>query len=568
MFLSTLKRGSAIAVSTVLLVGVAANATTRAVSRPAPQAVRTDASTPDTEQVLIEGGTLAANYDGNLADILGGPIASPGFPGRDGASESSLPAKAKTNPQYVYAAIGTGGSQLDFVSQQSGKAAKSASTYPVPADNDVAYEGVSPATAGTGFNTGWAGTAASTTAEDTIHAAAGDAPIPLGPSEGAGFVSGSFTVYSDSLAAFDQNGDTTGGGFNLNRGPAKVVPVIGTGVRIIFNTSGLSYTAPLQLTQDDLCGIMTGKYTNFSQTSALAGQNQPITIVHRSDGSGTSFLTSYDLSQMCSFSNPFTGAGAPASTEYWNQGGLSQGVGTDSKVLTAAGGVPTDNSAPEVVWPNSSVGASKSSGVVSAVAYGLEVNSSGAIVTGVSCTASGAPTAGDTCTNPAGYVGYVTPSDTLSGPEDEAAIENYKGNYEVANATTVSAALDSSTTSDQNPPAYPVDNKTTVLYFPFPTAPQGAALVGFSYAYFYTCYPNREKDQAAALKTLFDYGVSSSTSATQATVAAFWNMSPLNAAEKKNLSAALSFKTAPVTKPTSYISPVDGSKKDYTCTDN
>jgi len=549
MFFSMLKRCTAFSVSTVLLASIAANAagaSPRAAARPAAQTVRINASTPGNEQVYIEGGTLAANYDGNLADLVGVPIACTTTPGeyRDCASESSLPAKFKTNPQILYAAVGTGGAQLDFVSQQSGLAGKTASTVPEFADSRAAYSNTAPI----GFTVPWAGTAAEPTgpAEDTLHAAAGDAPIPLGPAESQAYVPNGFTVYADSLAAYNGGGDLTGGGFNANRGPAIVAPVIATGISIIFNTTNL--TVPpggLDLTQNDLCGILTGAFTNWNQTSSNPG-NQPITIIHRSDGSGSTFLVAYDLSEMCSGFNPFKGTGAPVAANYWGQinNAKTQGVGTDSNTYGTAGpngiynNLPLDSGAPEVVWPAGSVGASKTSGVIAAVA----------------------------ATN--GGVGYVSPSNTLGANTQEAYVENYQGNYEQATATTVAASFEGTTVAAASPPGYPSQTKTTpYLYFAFPQASGGDALVGYSYGYFYTCYPTRLTDQVTGFEDLFAYA--EKEPATDSVVAAFWNLNALGTNEQKALKTALGLiQKKAVTKAKDYYSPVNGAELKYTCTDN
>jgi ABC-type phosphate transport system substrate-binding protein len=537
--------GIALTISSILALGAAANATVdqRATLRPAATHAGV---TPDTvtgsETVLGEGGTASANYLGNLADIVGVPIACPTITGedRDCASETGLPAKAAKDPQVLYAAVGTGAAQIDFINQQSGFDATAASSAPYAQGLFDGYGTASPY----GFKP-YAGTALETSgaAEDTLDFGAGDAPIPLGPKEGTDFVPPGFSIYADSIADYDNGGSTsgadqTGAGFNANRGPARVVPVIATAISIIFNTTGLTLNSngTLDLTQNDLCGIFTGVITNWNQTSANPG-NQAITIVHRSDGSGSTFLTAYDLSQMCGPANPFTGAGKPSPTDYWNQTGFTQGVGTDSNVLSSSGAVPTDSNAPETVWPNSSTGAKKTSGEIAAVA---------------------ATTGG---------IGYVSPSNVLGANTAEAYIENYAGNYEPATGTTVAASFAGTSSGDTNPPGYPVDNQTTTLYFPFPTASAGDALVGYSYGYFYTCYPTRLKDQAAGVKSFFAYESASKTSANAATVATFWNLNGLNSAQLKTLNSNLSFKTAPVTKPTKYVSPVNGATEDYTCTD-
>jgi ABC-type phosphate transport system substrate-binding protein len=249
---------------------------------------------------------------------------------------------------------------------------------------------------------------------------------------------------------------------------------------------------------------------------------------------------------MCSGFNPFTGVGAPIAANYWGQinNAKSQGVGTDSNTYGTAGpngifnNLPLDSGAPEVVWATNSVGASKTSGVIAAVAA-----------------------------TPGG-VGYVSPSNTLGANTQEAYVENYAGNYEQATATTVAASFAGTSTSSATPPGYPSETKTTpYLYFPFPTASAGDALVGYSYGYFYTCYPKRLSDQVAGFEDLFAYA--EKEPATDAVVASFWNLNSLDTGEQKALKTALGLiQKAPVTKAKDYYSPVNGAELKYTCTDN
>ncbi len=541
MLRSTIGRVAASSLTAALLLGSTADATStvapRAVSRPASSGVQPKKTTPGLEQVLIEGGANDSLYLGNLADIVGVPIAYPGSSFyRDDATESSIPAKPPTEPQILYAATGAGASQLDFVEQKSGVGGKTASVPPYVTDSFENYSEVAPL----GFEP-YAGTAAepSGPAEDSIHAAAGDAPIPLGPAESAAYVPNGFTVYATSLAAYNGGGDLTGGGFNANRGPAIVAPILGTGTSVIFNTTGLTIPAGgLDLTQNDVCGIFTGAITNWDQTSANPG-NVPIVIVHRSDGAAATFLISYNLSQMCSAANPFTGTGAPVPANYWGQlnNTKTQGVGTDSNVFPTGGGFPQDANAPEVIWPASSPGASKVTGELSAV------NAT------------------------AGAVGYVGPESALGTATAEAYVENYAGNFEQANATTLAASLGSTTTSSAAPPGYPSETKTTpFLYFPFPTASTGAPLVGYGYAYVYTCYPTRLKDQVTGIKDFFGYAETKAS--TDAIVAAFWNINALGTTQQKALKTALGLiQEKPVTKAKDYYSPVNGAELKYTCTD-
>jgi ABC-type phosphate transport system substrate-binding protein len=516
-----------------------ATAAPRGTARPATAGLSPNVAN-DAEQVLSEGGTSSALYIGNLMDVVGAPIACPGTSFlRDCAAESSIPATAAKNPQYLYAANGTGGAQLDFVSQKSGAAAKTAQTpEPVVADAHDSYSNAAPI----GYTTGWAGTKASTTAEDTLHFASGDAPIPLGPAENNAYVPTGFTQYATSLAAFNADGIANGGGYNANRGPAVVQPILGTGLSIIFNVANLTIPAGgLNLTQDDVCAIFTGVYTNWNQTSANPG-NQALRIVYRSDGSGNTFNLAYDLSKICSASNPAIAAGvagAPQPSHYWGNPSntLTQGVGTDSNVFLAGNAIPTDSNAPEVVWPSTSLGAAKNSGVLAAVAANV------------------------------GTIGYVSPAYTPNANVSEANVENIKGGFEPANATTLAAAFNTfAAAKGVNPPGYPAATKSEALYFPFPTSPTGAAIVGFSYAYFYQCTPSRDALQVAAIKKLFEYETAPSTSGTAATIAAFWNFTPLPSSELTLLKTALtSLKSGPFSNG-AYTNPATGAKARYNCT--
>jgi ABC-type phosphate transport system substrate-binding protein len=542
MSLSIFKRVTALTVAGSVFACVAmtvATAAPRGAARPVASDLKPNVKA-DAEQVLSEGGAASALYIGNLMDVVGAPIACPGTAFlRDCAAESSIPTKAATNPQYIYAANGAGAAQLDFVSQKSGAAAKTAQTpEPVPGDANDTYSNVAPI----GYTTGWAGTAASTTAADTLHFASGDSPIPLGPAENSAYVPAGFVDYATSLAAFNGGGDTTGGGYNANRGPAVVQPILGTGISVIFNVANLTVPAGgLNLTQDDVCAIFTGVYTNWNQTSANPG-TQAITIVHRSDGSGNTFVLSYALSKICSSSNPAIAAGvpgAPQPSHYWGNPSnlLTQGVGTDSNNISGTGVIPTDTTAPEVVWPFTSVPAAKSSGELTAVE------------------------------NTPGAIGYISPAYTVNANISEVNVENIKGGFEPANATTIGAAFTTfASANGVNPPGYPASTKSEALYFPFPTSPTGAAIVGFSYGYFYQCTPTREALQVAAIKKLWEYETAPATSGTAATIAAFWNFTPLPSSELTLLKTALTgLKSGPFTNG-AYTNPATGAKARYNCT--
>jgi ABC-type phosphate transport system substrate-binding protein len=83
--------------------------------------------------------------------------------------------------------------------------------------------------------------------------------------------------------------------------PLIQLPAFGTPVTIPF-VDGTA--TAVSLTDSDLCGIFSGKLTNWNQTSA-AGKVPAgaITVVFRGDGSGTTFLTTSHLAAVCNAGN-------------------------------------------------------------------------------------------------------------------------------------------------------------------------------------------------------------------------------------------------------------------------
>jgi len=71
------------------------------------------------------------------------------------------------------------------------------------------------------------------------------------------------------------------------------IPSVGTAVGIPFQNSSLS---SLTLTDDQLCGVFSGKITNWSALGGAAGQ---IKVIYRSDSSGTSEIFTRHLNAVC-----------------------------------------------------------------------------------------------------------------------------------------------------------------------------------------------------------------------------------------------------------------------------
>ena len=531
------------AVATVLMVSVAAAAGASPIALRGFRAMLRPA-TGNLNQIVVEGGQSASLLVGNLMDVFGTPIVVSQSPlvYRDGPAptlpETGIPSQPLSKYQLDYAAVGAGSTQLDFVAQQSGFAGTSAPTYPATNDGEEAYSNTSPF----GFLP-WAGTKSESvspaTAPDSLDWAEGDAPIPLGPVIPQ-FGSG---TYKDSLASY--NGSVASPGnpeaYNPKRGPAVVVPILGTGISIIYNSTGLTIPPNgLKLTQNDVCGIFGGQITNWNQTSADPG-NVALHPVHRSDGAAQTFQLSFVLSNLCSSNNPnYLKYGV---TNLWNQPGLSGGAGTDSVTYTASGGIPTDTNAPAVVWPFGAVSEKGTSGIVDCV------NGKDDSGTGESCGA--------------GSVGYVTPSfvsEVTAG--GEALVQNLAGNFEPANATTIAAALNGSDSPQRGPVGYPISQH---LYFPFPLATGAAPITGYSYGYFYACSRNAVRSQVKGTQAFFQYALSPSAK----NIVKYWQFVPvsnrLRTSTLKSIDLLFSGKG---THAGTYADPVNGQTKHFTCAPN
>jgi len=85
------------------------------------------------------------------------------------------------------------------------------------------------------------------------------------------------------------------------------IPSMGVGVAIPVQNSAVTKNGALILNDNDLCGVLSGKLTDFSQLTLGQGSVTPtagaITVVYRSDGSGTTFITTNHLSAVCTTGN-------------------------------------------------------------------------------------------------------------------------------------------------------------------------------------------------------------------------------------------------------------------------
>lgn len=112
-------------------------------------------------------------------------------------------------------------------------------------------------------------------------------------------------------------------GLGATNGPLIQIPYIVTPITIpVVNGPAVTSTTTPQTTpgqahsialnDDDLCGIFSGKLTNWNQvtnpeTSAPYTANASIKVIYRSDGSGTTELLTRHLAAVCSTTNTATG---------------------------------------------------------------------------------------------------------------------------------------------------------------------------------------------------------------------------------------------------------------------
>jgi ABC-type phosphate transport system substrate-binding protein len=426
------------------------------VRRETPAHVAKPSKTASYITIVSEGGTLASIVYRGWMDYWGIAV-----PGDTQGGPGGTPLDATT--QLLYGAVGTGSAQADVANQESGWNDTTPSNppnfngsplYSGNADSflttctsgihDVNQCGYQP-TAGKVLEVRDGTTSAgNSTTPDSIDFGGGDAPWPL----------------SELATINNSNGQASG--YNLQRGPLVQVPLLATAASVPFNPTNLTIpSGGVKLSRNSLCGIFEGNIVNWNDPSITSDNggttigNQPITIVHRSDGSGTTFLFSYDMYVICAQSNVQAG-------NVWKQG-----VGTNSENGPISGPPPNNT----VVWPASSIAEKGSGGVAT------EVD-----------------------TTP-GAIAYLSPSYVTKAGGYEAYIQNSAGAYVQATVAGTKAAIANgpfvkSNQTSQIPPGYPYIKNT---YIPLPSNSAAAALVGYTFGYFYQCSPERVTNQIGKL---------------------------------------------------------------------
>ncbi|MBY4724848.1 MULTISPECIES: substrate-binding domain-containing protein [Burkholderia] len=139
-----------------------------------------------------------------------------------------------------------------------------------------------------------------------------------------------------------------------NSGPLIQIPYIVTAITVpvvngpAVTSANTPQTTPGQahsiaLNDDDLCGIFSGKLTNWNQVTNPEGGNYslnaPIKVVYRADGSGTTELLTRHLAAVCTTSNTAPGVKFIDSLTFANTSAFPSGVPANFVAASGSGGV-------------------------------------------------------------------------------------------------------------------------------------------------------------------------------------------------------------------------------------
>jgi phosphate transport system substrate-binding protein len=230
------------------------------------------------------------------------------------------------------------------------------------------------------------------------------------------------------------------------------VPVIGLGIALAFNRTGLNVpTTGLKLSRITYCSILNGTITNWNDPrirtdngGAIISPNLPIRVVRRSDSSGSTFLLTRHLSHVCKVIGTTGTPGAPG-------GPIPASDGTTG---IPASHVWTLGFANTVAWPTSFLSASGGTGVANLIA------------------------------STSGAIGYVDSATRLANNLPAAVLQNKAGIFTAISSTTIGHGLLGAANTDTIP-----QRRITILQSD-PTNTTAYPIVGVNYALFYDKYAN------------------------------------------------------------------------------
>jgi len=107
---------------------------------------------------------------------------------------------------------------------------------------------------------------------------------------------------SDATLTASQLTNPATGSYGLSSvdGPLIQIPTFGVPVAIAYDQPAAS---SLKLTAAQVCGILSGQINDWNTIDPSIPSGTTITVVYRSDGSGTTFLTLQHLAAICNSSN-------------------------------------------------------------------------------------------------------------------------------------------------------------------------------------------------------------------------------------------------------------------------
>ncbi|QMS87041.1 substrate-binding domain-containing protein [Nostoc edaphicum CCNP1411] len=260
----------------------------------------------------------------------------------------------------------------------------------------------------------------------------------------------SFAASDDPVAGTERvsGGPNNAGGTTADAAKYVQVPVVGVGITLAFNRTGLTVPAAgLRLSRPTYCAILNGTLTNWNDIrirndngGAIIAANLPLRFVRRSDNSGSTFVLSTHLNTACKTTGT---PGLPAAAVW------SRGVGS----ISVAGTVPPTPPANTVVWPTTFLSASGGGGVATAI------------------------------TSNSGAIGYVDSATRLARSLPAAVLRNRAGNYTAVASTSISAAFVGATDVDSSP-------RRIRLQVIDPTGTTAYPIVSAPYLLFYDKYAN------------------------------------------------------------------------------
>jgi ABC-type phosphate transport system substrate-binding protein len=336
-------------------------------------------------------------------------------------------------------------------------------------------------------------------------------------------------------------------------GPLIQLPTFATAI-VIAHTN-FSYTKAITLTDNDICGIFSGKITDWSgiqaipgKTTAPKGLGGPLTVQYREDGSGTSFLFTQHLQQVCNSSNTAAGVTFTATKYFADIFGAPLVSGSNHFVNPTnwQGAVtPVAGSGSGAVANNLIAGTNNIAYITpdytSIAPSGLVHYAAVAAANGTSITS-----AVDPLLSPYQYIKYAKVYNTASGkayaPNPGGATKAFS-NPNGTNGTINPATGALTVGSNDYSPGYPATKSaanTPSLWIPAVGNPtDGYPIVGYTTMEFATCYSNNAvKSEILAFLTQL-YGSGNKTNLT------FEGFAGLPAAYKTTISTVFVKGTSP-----------------------